>query len=311
VGCRYEFTQTDLSFSTLQGISIKPYSTLIPSAAISKSLKKNQSIKLNYSRRISRPSYRDLNPFINATDPKNLSTGNPALDPEYSHNGELSYTRFFDKGSSFNAAAFFRGNFQDIQPYSTYYSSFQVGDSIYKDVTVSRRANIGTEYNTGLNLFVNLKISKILSVRSNASLFQRYIYSIYKDGNIQGFMYRINATLSCQLTDLWAAEMFGNFNSPRINVQGVQPTFTTYNVALRRLSKNKKASLAITAINPFAKYVKQKTELNGSNFNSYSVLQLPYRSFGINFTYKFGKMEFKKQKQLEDENLTNPSAPGN
>jgi hypothetical protein len=182
---------------------------------------------------------------------------------------------------------------------------------VYSDVAVSRRANIGTEYNIGANLFVNLRISKIVSIRSNASLYQRYIYSIYKDGDIQGFMYRINATASFQINEFWAAELFGNFNSPRINVQGVQPSFTTYNFALRKMSKNKKASLALTATNPFAKYVKQKTELNGSDFNSYSVLQLPYRSFGFNFTYKFGKLEFKKQKQLEDQNLTNPTSPVN
>jgi hypothetical protein len=37
--------------------------------------------------------------------------------------------------------------------------------------------------------------------------------------------------------------------------------------------------------------------------------QLPYRSFGFNFTYKFGHMEFKKEKEIEDPNVTNP--PGN
>jgi ferric enterobactin receptor len=105
--------------------------------------------------------------------------------------------------------------------------------------------------------------------------------------------------------------VFGNFNSPRINVQGTMPAFTTYNFALRKQFYHKKMSLAFTATNPFDKYVNQKTQTTGVNFTSVSLKQLPYRSFGVNFTWKFGKLEFKRQKENEDANLTNPPMQGN
>lgn len=310
-GCRYEYTETNAGFSGVGSVVIKPYNTVVPSVTVARSFKKSQSLKFSYSKRISRPGFRDVNPFVNASDPKNLSTGNPNVKPEYSENFELGYGKIFDKGTNINVAYFFRGNYQDIQPYSRYYENYVSGDSSYRNVTVSSRENIGTEYNTGINLFLSVPVSSKFSIRSNSSVYYRSIKSIYSDGSINGYMYRVNLTASYSITKMLSAEVFGNFNSPRINAQGVQPSFTTYNLAVRQLLFKRNGSIALTATNPFHQYVPQKTELTGINFTTISTLQLPYRSFGINFTYKFGKMEFKKQKELEDVNLTNPSAPGN
>ena len=84
------------------------------------------------------------------------------------------------------------------------------------------------------------------------------------------------------------------------------PSFTTYNFAFRKQLFNKKGSIALTATNFFGKYVDQKTEIAGVNFKTTNNRQLPYRSFGFNFTYKFGKMEFKDEKEFEDINPANP-----
>lgn len=101
-------------------------------------------------------------------------------------------------------------------------------------------------------------------------------------------------------------EVFGNFSSPRINAQGTLPAFTTYNFALRKQVLHKSASIALIATNPFNEYINQKTVITGTDFTLISTRQLPYRSFGINLTYKFGKMEFKRIKEEEDPNATTP-----
>jgi ferric enterobactin receptor len=309
-GCRYENTETKASFSNAGTVNIQPYNTFVPSIIVSHTFKNNHTIKLSYTRRIQRPDYRDLNPFINSSDPKNLTTGNPNLKPEISDNFELGYNAFFKKGINFNAALFYRGNSYDIQPYTFYYPTYRIGDSLYRNVSVTTRENIGLEKNIGLNLFASVPVTSKINIRSNLSFYQRYIInSINPGSNISGFNYRINVNGSYQVSSTLSIEVFGNFNSPRISAQGKSPSFTTYNFALRKQFFNKKASIAITATNPFNKYVNQKTETVGQNFTLSSVRELPYRSFGINFTYKFGKLEFKKQKEVEDVNLTNPT-PG-
>jgi hypothetical protein len=71
---------------------------------------------------------------------------------------------------------------------------------------------------------------------------------------------------------------------------------------LRKQFANKKASLALTATNPFSEYVSQRTVVFGPNFTINGLRQVPFRSFGINFTWKFGKLEFKKEKEENPDN---------
>jgi ferric enterobactin receptor len=73
---------------------------------------------------------------------------------------------------------------------------------------------------------------------------------------------------------------------------------------------NKKASIGLTAANPFNQYVNQHSTTFGSNFNQTSIRQVPFRSFGISLSYKFGKLEFKKDKERDDNNAPVPAENG-
>jgi hypothetical protein len=77
-------------------------------------------------------------------------------------------------------------------------------------------------------------------------------------------------------------------------------------MAVRKQLWNKKASVALTANNVFSKYINQQTYLFGPGFETSSVREIPFRSIGINFTWKFGKLEFKKEKENNNDNLNVP-----
>jgi ferric enterobactin receptor len=263
---------------------------------------------LSYSKRIERPDYHDLNPFVNTSDPKNLSSGNPYLLPEIGKRIELGYNRDVENVGSFMVSAFYRINEQDIQPYINFYPSFKVGDTTYTNVSVSTRQNIGTERNAGISLFADLHFSTKLNVRTNANFFHRHTINMLDPGfNSNSFNYRFNINTSYQFTPTLVAEFFGNFNSARHEAQGIYPSFTSYNIAIRKQFWNKKGSLAFTTTNPFSEYVTQQTQLFGKNFIVNSTRKIPFRSFGLNFTWKFGKLEFKQQKEEGDTNLNPPA----
>jgi len=73
-----------------------------------------------------------------------------------------------------------------------------------------------------------------------------------------------------------------------------------YNFAVRKQIMNKKASIGLTATNPFNQYVNVNSTTYGPNFNQNSLREIPLRSFGISLMYKFGKLEFKKDKEQQD-----------
>lgn len=298
IGGRYERTSIHSFYANAQQpAKIPAYNTFVPSVFLSRKLNDQQTLKLSYSKRIERPDYEDLNPFVNTSDPKNLTAGNSQLLPETGHRFELGYSREIAKAGSLSLNLFYRINENDIQPYINYYTIFKVGDSLYTNVAVSKRQNIGMEKNMGLNLFADLRPSSKLSIRTNISLFRRHTINTLDHGyDYSSFNYRFNLNATYQFSNSLLAEFFGNFSSARNEAQGKYPSFTTYSVAIRKQFWQKKGSLALTANNFFTEYINQKTILSGPGFATTSTRKIPFRSVGLNFAWKFGKLEFKKDK---------------
>ncbi|WP_288071483.1 TonB-dependent receptor [Hydrotalea sp.] len=307
VGGRYERTEiNDYYSNAISQVKTPGYNTFVPSVYFIRKLTGNSTLKISYSKRIERPSYQDLNPFVNTSDPKNISTGNPYLQPQIGNRYELSYNKQINNIGSFMVAAFYRTSNHDIQPYVVFYPDYTVGDSVFTNVSVSTRQNIGLEKNIGINLFSSIDVSNALNLRTNMFFYERNTINALDPGyNSNSFNYHINLNASYQFKHDVAAEVFGNFRSARNEVQGRYPSFTTYSFAVRKQFWNKKGSLALTAVNVFSQYLDQRTVLTGPNFTTNNLRQIPFRSIGLNFTWKFGKLEFKK-----DDN-TKPDSGGN
>jgi ferric enterobactin receptor len=299
IGGRYEHTDINSYYSNAQRQLNSPgYNTFVPSVFFLKKLGDDQTLKLSYSKRIERPDYGDLNPFINTSDPKNITSGNPNLTPEIGNRFELGYSRDLGEKGSFVITAFYRRNNHDIQNYILYYPALIVGDSTYTNVAVSTRENIGVENNMGLSLFANINFTKKFNIRTNVFAFHRHtINEVVPGQNSTSFNYRLNINASYQFAKTLAGEFFGNFNSARHEAQGIFPSFTTYSIAFRKQIWKKKGSIALTADNPFNEYVNRRTSVFGPGFTVSSLQKIPFRSFGINFTWKFGNLEFKQPKE--------------
>ena len=307
LGGRYERTQINSFYANAHESIHNGYNTIIPSIFLLHKLGETQTIKLSFTIRINRPDYSDLNPFINTSDPKNITTGNPSLKAEIWDRYEASYSKEFGKIGSFITTLYYRQSNGDIQPFIVYYPSFTVGDTAYTNVSVTTRQNIGIEKNAGVNLFADLHPTDKFSIRSNMIVFYRYTINQVDPGyNSHTTIYRFNINTAYQFTSNFAAEFFGNFNSHHHEAQGYYPSFISYNIALRKQFWNKKGSLALTANNIFANSVSQRTELFGPGFTSNSVRQIPFRSIGINFTWKFGYLVIKKEKQDDTPDLSLP-----
>ncbi len=307
LGGRYERTQVNSFYANAKQTIHKGYNTFIPSIFLMKKIDETQTFKVNFTIRINRPDYSDLNPFINTSDPQNISTGNPNLKPEVWDRFEAGYNKDLGKTGSFMINLFYRQSNGDIQPFIVYYPSFRVGDTAYSNVAVTTQENIGIEQNAGTNLFLDLHVNEKFNVRSNIMFFYRHTINQVDPGyNSSTTIYRFNVNASYQFPGNFAAECFGNFSSRHHEAQGKYPSYTSYNFALRKLFWNKNGSIALTANNIFSKYVDQQTDLYGPGFVSSSLRRVPYRSVGVNFTWKFGKLVMKKEKSEDNSIDLNP-----
>jgi len=300
-GIRYEYTNAAINFPNT---SIPSYGLVVPSFTLSHSFKKNNFVKIAYSHRIERPDYNSLNPFVNLSDPYNITVGNPLLQPETGNNIELGFNKTFNNKGTIYLALVERINSQDIKPYTLFYPAYTVGDSIYKDVSVVTRRNVGTEYNSGIIASISMPVKDKLNLRSNIQFTQQRSVNDLQQGNITvGYRFRINLNATYQFPHDLILELFGYYNSATNNVQGRTPQSGAYTFAFKKQLWNKKASVGFTVTNLFNKYIEQVTTVAAANYSSYNTRFVPYRSFGVSFTYKFGKLTFKKIKENENDYL--------
>jgi hypothetical protein len=180
----------------------------------------------------------------------------------------------------------------------------------YSNVLLTQRSNIGTQTSVGGNIFASVPVSSKLNLRSNILLVNRTNASPGL-ATVTGFAYRVNLNATYQFGHDLTAEAFGNYNSSQKNIQGTRPYFMFYNFAVRKQFLNKKASIGLLASNPFNKYVNMRSNTFGSGFDQINLRQVPVQSFGITLSYKFGKLEFAKDKDKEkgDKEDNNMPAP--
>jgi hypothetical protein len=137
-GVRYEY-------SSIKGISVSSeqvttydYGRWFPTMYFTYTPNTNNTLSVNYSSRISRPSFRSINPFRWYSNPYSYSTGNPFLQPSYNHNLELAYI--------------YQGNFSVSLYAQKVINGFNQVLTIVDDIQVSTFVNYLTQHNYGLNV---------------------------------------------------------------------------------------------------------------------------------------------------------------
>ncbi len=142
-GLRAEHTQSSGFSQTLSEINNLEYFELFPSFYVLYTSNDNHSFAFDYSRKVNRPRYEDLNPFRYFINENNFIEGNPELVPSFSNNFNVNYTLkgeyFFD--------VYYRDNGRYISTLS-----FQDNENlILRDVTqnVLESTSYGLDFNYG------------------------------------------------------------------------------------------------------------------------------------------------------------------
>jgi len=133
------------------------YTDIFPSGGVSWTLNQNNRFSLNYSRRINRPNYQNLNPFEFKLDELTYRRGNPFLRPQYSNNIQLSHS-FHQKLNTQISYSLTKDYFAQV-----FYKADDLG-GVFSEQNIADAKNIGlnVNYNTDLtkwwNFFTNINI---------------------------------------------------------------------------------------------------------------------------------------------------------
>lgn len=203
LGLRIESSKYDGSLvSKNQSFANKFPFALFPSAFVTYSLTDKQDLQLNYSRKVNRPNFFQLIPFIDYSDSLNLSKGNPDLIPEFTHLLELSYQNQIATGHNLLTTVYFKNTDNLITRYQ--YQLANPNPATKPDtVVLSTFANASRTYTFGLEITSKNKITKWWDVTSNINFFNTTLNA----GNLPGGVN--NSQLS------WFAKMNNSFKLPK------------------------------------------------------------------------------------------------
>lgn len=284
-GVRYEHTYIGGDFRTQPTTFSNNYGNILPNFIISRNFKNFRTLKLSYTQRIQRPGLRNVNPFVNFNDVRNISYGNPELLPELSNQVELAYNANI-KGVSTNVAVFYRRTDDVIE------SLMKINESGVSETTFE---NIGITESWGLNLFASFTVKKFWTLRGNLNVNTYDGQSTLPGLNLsrQAIVWGGNINSSFSFPKDVKLEIFGFYRAPRQTLQGFNPSFTMLNVGFQKEFK-KKLTLGITIVQPFSEYIKFPSELEDDNFYQKNITRTAFRSFGLNVGYRFGKVDFNK-----------------
>lgn len=147
------------------------YIGLFPSLSVSKNFEKDQAISLNINRRINRPRYSSLNPFINNSNPNYLTSGNPSLKPSYSNNIEVTYKKDFEKSSIVPSISFTR--FRNLDDEATF--PFPDSSNVFINIPI----NLDKSSQLGINMDLQNKLTSFWEMNSSLNLSKLFLSKMY------------------------------------------------------------------------------------------------------------------------------------
>lgn len=283
VGLRVEQTNSTGNLITTNNVVKRSYWDFFPTLFVQQTLSENNQVGFSYSRRIDRPSYDALNPFIYYLDQYTYNKGNPFLNPQYTHNFEVSYTFMQKYLLSVNYSRVNDVIAEVILPDEAQKALYQTNANIAKNVSY------------GANLNIPVKIAKWWEMNNNLNVF----YLSFEAPDLAGkalktgkTSFQFKSQQSFTIAPGFMGELSGSYESP-LDYGSLSLKSRSYvDIGLSKSLLNKKASIKVAVSDVF--------NINETNLSSaypglkYDVYQKnDTRIARVSFTYRFGKNEIK------------------
>jgi len=287
VGLRYEYTVSNLGSQTQKNIVDRHYGNLFPSLFIAHNINDNNSFNLSYSRRITRPTFNDMAPFVIFIDPYTFFSGNAALQPSITDAVGASYV--FKK---------------KILSLSYSYSSSPITNF---SPTVDSATNIETlaadnqrnQKTFSVSLSLPFTVNKWWSMQNNVNAVWQELNAFLNKAPIRITQenFSISSTQTFTLPKDISLELTGDYNSTGLfGIYKVQP-YGELNVGVQKKLVKQRSTIRLNAYNILNTMVfKPAVDLPEQNLVASGKLVFSYPSFRVTFTHNFGNDKVKQQR---------------
>lgn len=283
MGARLELVQIDAHFRSSGTTASQGYENMVPNLTLSRQLKGVSTLRLSYTQRIQRPSLFYLDPYVDKTDPWNISFGNPHLQPAQAHVFNTTYNTFFKK-TAITISTFHQFTNNAIQQF-TWLDADTIARTTY--------GNIGRNRNTSLSVSLNSTFFKFLAVNlnGNANYIEHSSMINGKTGTNSGLTYSVTGGAHLRLKT-WRLAGNISHNAPNVLAQGRTAAYTTNSATVNKyFLKNNKASIGLSVSSLFREHRRSFTEIDDPAFYLWRESLSVIRHYTISFHYLFVKVQ--------------------
>ncbi|SDJ75403.1 Outer membrane receptor proteins, mostly Fe transport [Pedobacter sp. ok626] len=283
LGLRAEQTNSKGNSITDNKIVNRHYINLFPSVFISQTLSKDHDMGFSYSRRIDRPDYESLNPFVSFLDLYSYRFGNPFLKPQYTNSLEVSYTYKKNLNITFGYS-----RTTDV------ISNVLLTDTAKKTIFISSE-NLATQDSYNMNITYPIKITDWWNSNNNLNVY----YNKFKTPDLLGspfesgrVAFHLNTTQTITLNPTTNLELSGNYESKQVaGTLLIDPQYSI-DLGIKKSVMDKKMDIKL-AVNDIFKT--QGNKITSALPSQHYVIKERWESrvFRLSCTYRFGSNDIK------------------
>lgn len=304
LGLRYEDSHIEVNQITSEIFKTKNYNNFFPSAFLTYQVSDDLNFTLNYSKRITRPRDRFINPFASYTSNINLFRGNPDINPAFTDAYDLGFLKKWDK-LTLNGSVYFNHTTDSFQIVRKESGDF-VGTT---PVIVNTPFNLGTEDKTGFEFTLNYQPKKWITLNANFNFFNNKTkgdYTYVNSSNqtiVQNFDFDANtwfSRLTSKVTLPYKINWQTNitYNAPQKYAQGKSIGIVAANLGFSKDILKDMGTISFNVSDLFNSR-KRIQDLQLPTVNSYSEMQMRRRQVTVSFTYRFNKKKNEREPQKQ------------
>ncbi|QXU40195.1 outer membrane beta-barrel family protein [Pedobacter sp. D749] len=283
IGLRTEQTNSKGNSINDNKIVKRSYFDFFPSFNINQSLNANHEIGFSYSRRIDRPDYKSLNPFVYFVDLYTFSQGNPFLNPQYTNAFQLAYnykkTLNISLGYSITNDLIIDVLLPDHEK-KTLYQTVQ---------------NLDKQYAYDLTIGYPTTVTKFWSMDNTLTSTYNQIKAANLGNNVydrKKVNFMINSSHTFTLSPSTSAELSGEYVSSQIyGTYAIKPYYGV-DFGIKKSFLNKKLNVKLTANDVFdTRKARISSALSGLDYNL--MQKQESRVYRLSLNYIFGSSSIK------------------
>lgn len=297
-GVRYEYTYQTVKYELGHGENFNThFNDVVPSVTFGWQASDKSNFKLGYNMRIQRPGIWSLNPYLDDSNPLNISQGNPNLESEKSNSFNIGYNLFSQKINLSGSVSysFTNNGIQSITKLINDKDIPGLQNPTDKDVLYTTYYNSGKSKNLNFNAYVNWNITK--STRLFTNLSTTYV-DLKGDNNITNNGWKFNSYTGIQqsFNHDWVLSGGVFATTKDIDLQSNRNGMLFYNLSLNKSFLKKKLTISLSAQNFCDKYFNFKTTSYGTGYYQYDSSHFVVRDFRISVSYKIGELKAQVKK---------------